>query len=55
MMVHQWLLQLLAIGWVLVPVAASAQAAETRTAGDKSPILADVVERLISRIHAFRQ
>jgi uncharacterized protein YkwD len=54
MMVHQWLLQLLAIGWVLVPVAASAQAAETRTAGAQSPDLADVVERLISHTNAFR-
>jgi hypothetical protein len=54
-MVHQWLLQLLAIGWVLVPAAASAQAAETRTAGAQSPDLAGVVERLISRTHAFRQ
>jgi uncharacterized protein YkwD len=54
MMVHQWLLQLLAIGWVLVPVAASAQAAETRTAGAQSPDLADVMERLISRTNAFR-
>jgi uncharacterized protein YkwD len=54
-MVHQWLFQLLAIGWVLLPGAASAQAAETKTAGDKSPNLTDVVERLISRTHAFRQ
>ena len=54
MMVHQWWLQLLAIAWVLVPAAASAQAPETRTAGAQSRDLADVVERLISRTHAFR-
>jgi uncharacterized protein YkwD len=53
-MVHRWLLLVLAIGWVLLPRAASAQAAETRTSGDQSPDLADVGERLISRTNAFR-
>jgi uncharacterized protein YkwD len=55
MRVHTWLTLVFAMGWVLLPRAASAQAAETRTAGDKSPNLTDVVERLISRTHAFRQ
>jgi uncharacterized protein YkwD len=55
MMVYTWLTLVFAMGWVLLPQAASAQAAETRTAGDKSPNLTDVVERLISRTHAFRQ
>lgn len=53
-MVHRWLLLVLGIGWVLVPAIASAQAAEGRTAGDQSPDLADVVERLISHTNAFR-
>ena len=51
---HPWLTFVLALGWALLPRAASAQAAETRTAGDQSPDLADVVEHLISRTHAFR-
>jgi uncharacterized protein YkwD len=54
-MMYQWLTLLLALGWVLLPRAASAQAAETRTAGDQSPDLANVVERLISYTNAFRQ
>ena len=54
-MMLQWWLRWLAIGWVLVPAAASAQAAEMRTAGDQSPDLAAVVERLLSRTNAFRQ
>jgi uncharacterized protein YkwD len=52
---HQWLTLVFAIGWALLPRVASAQAAELRTAGDQSPDLADVVERLISRTNAFRQ
>ena len=44
----------LAIGWVLLPAATSAQAAERRTVGDRSTDLADAVERLISRTNAFR-
>jgi len=52
--VHPWLTLVLALGWALLPRVASAQAAEMRTAGDQSPDLADVVERLISRTNAFR-
>jgi uncharacterized protein YkwD len=55
MMVHTWLTLVLAIGRALLPRAASAQAAETRTVGNQSPNLADVVERLISHTNAFRQ
>jgi uncharacterized protein YkwD len=55
MMVHQWLTFVLALGGALLPRAASAQAAEMRTAGAQSPDIADVVERLISRTNAFRQ
>jgi uncharacterized protein YkwD len=55
-MVHRWVLLVgLALGWLLVPAVISAQAAQTRTSGDQSPDLADVVERLISRTNAFRQ
>jgi uncharacterized protein YkwD len=54
-MVHQWLSLVLALGWVLLPRATSAQAAEMRTAGDQSPNLADVVELLLSRTDTFRQ
>jgi uncharacterized protein YkwD len=53
-MVHPWWLRWLAIGWVLVPAAASVQAAETRMAGDQSPDVAAVVEHLISLTNAFR-
>jgi hypothetical protein len=53
-MVHPWWLRWLAMGWVLVPAAASAQAAETRRAGDQSPDVAAVVEHLISLTNAFR-
>jgi len=53
--VHQWLTLVLALGWILLPQAASAQAAEMRTAGDQSADLVDVVEGLISRTNAFRQ
>jgi hypothetical protein len=46
-MVHRWVLLVgLALGWLLVPAVISAQAAQTRTSGDQSPDLADVVERL---------
>jgi uncharacterized protein YkwD len=55
MRVHTWLTLVFAMGWALLPRAASVQAAETRTAGAPSPDLADVVEHLISRTHAFRQ
>jgi uncharacterized protein YkwD len=55
MMLHTWLTLVFTMGWVLLPRAASAQAVETETAGDKSPNLTDAVERLISRTHAFRQ
>jgi uncharacterized protein YkwD len=51
---HHWLTLVFAMGWVLLPQVASVQAADTRTAGAQSPDLADVVERLISRTHAFR-
>jgi uncharacterized protein YkwD len=54
-MVHPWWLRWLAIGWVLVPAAASMQAADTRRAGDQSPDVAAVVEHLISLANAFRQ
>jgi uncharacterized protein YkwD len=55
-MVHRWVLLVgLALAWGLMPAVISAQAAETRTSGDQSPDLTDVVERLISRTHAFRQ
>ena len=54
-MVHQWLPLVLALGGVLLPRAASAQAVETRTGRDQSPDLAAVVARLISRTNAFRQ
>jgi uncharacterized protein YkwD len=54
-MVHLWLTLVLALGWELVPAAAAAQATETRTAGDHSPDLQDVVKRLLSHTHAFRQ
>jgi uncharacterized protein YkwD len=52
---HQWLTLVFAIGWALLPRVASVQAAEMKTAGDQSPDLADVMERLISRTNAFRQ
>jgi uncharacterized protein YkwD len=52
---HHWLTLVFAIGWALLPRAASAQAAEARTAEGQSPNLADVAERLISRTNAFRQ
>ena len=52
---HHWRTLVFAMGWVLPPQVASVQAAETRTAGAQSPDLADVVERLSSRTHAFRQ
>jgi uncharacterized protein YkwD len=52
---HPWLTLVFAIGWALLHQVASAQAAETRTAGAQSPDLADVVARLLSRTHAFRQ
>jgi uncharacterized protein YkwD len=55
MRVHTWLTLVFAMGWVLLPQVASVQGAETRTAGAQSPDLAGVVERLISRTHAFRQ
>jgi uncharacterized protein YkwD len=55
MMMHRWLLLMLGLAWVLVPATAAAQAAETRTAGERSPDVADVVERLLSHTHAFRQ
>jgi hypothetical protein len=42
-------------GWVLVPAAASGQAAETRRAGDQSPDVAAVVEHLISLTNAFQE
>jgi uncharacterized protein YkwD len=51
---HHWLTLVFAMGWVLLPQVASAQAADRRTAGDQSPNLTDVVERLIRRTHAFR-
>jgi uncharacterized protein YkwD len=51
---HPWLTLVFAIGWALLPRLASAQAAEMRAAGDQSPDLADVVERLISRTNALR-
>jgi uncharacterized protein YkwD len=54
-MVHRWLTLVFAIGWALLPRAASVQAAKMRTAGDQSPDLADVVEHLISHTNAFRQ
>jgi len=53
--VHRWLLRLLVLGWVLVPAAASAQAAATRTAADQFLDLADVMEHIINRTNAFRQ
>jgi hypothetical protein len=52
---HHWLTLVFAMGWALLLRAASMKAAETRTAGDQSPNLTDVVERLISRTHAFPQ
>ncbi len=57
---HRWLLLVLGLGWVLLPAAPSAQAAEKRTTDppatrDQSPDLVDVVERLISHTNAFRQ
>jgi uncharacterized protein YkwD len=52
---HHWLTLVFAIGWALLPRAASPQAAETRTAGGQSPDLVDVVKRLISRTNAFYQ
>jgi uncharacterized protein YkwD len=52
---YHWLTLVFAVGWALLPRAASAQAAETRTAGDQSPNLAAVVERLVGRTNAFRQ
>jgi uncharacterized protein YkwD len=54
MRVHTWLTLVFAMGWGLLPQVASVQGAETRTAGAQSPDLAGVVERLISRTHAFR-
>jgi uncharacterized protein YkwD len=54
MMVHPWLTLVFALGWVLLPRATSAQAAEMRTAGDQSPDLTAVVERLIIQTNAFR-
>ncbi len=55
-MVHQWVLLVgLTFGCGLVPAVLPAQAAETRTSGNQSPDLADVVERLIGRTDAFRQ
>src|SRR6266850_2929379 len=53
-MMDRWLLLVLGLGWVLVPMIASAQAAERGMAGDQSPDLADVVERLLSHTNAFR-
>ena len=53
-MMPRLLTLVLAIGWVLLPAATSAQAAERRTVGDRSTDLADAVERLISRTNAFR-
>jgi uncharacterized protein YkwD len=52
---HHWLTLVFAMGWVLLPQVASVQAADRRTAGDQSPDLADVVERLISHTNTFRQ
>jgi uncharacterized protein YkwD len=52
---HHGLTLVFAIESALRPRAASAQAAEPRTAGGQSPDLVDVVERLISRTHAFHQ
>ena len=54
-MVQPWWLRWLAIGWLLVPAAASVQAAETRRVGDQSPDVAVGVEHLISLTNAFRQ
>jgi uncharacterized protein YkwD len=52
---HHWLTLVFAMGWALLPRAASAQAADTRTAGAQYPDLAAVVEHLISHTNAFRQ
>jgi uncharacterized protein YkwD len=65
-MVSRWQLLVLTLGWALMPVVVSAQAAEMQraespspradplTMGHRSPDLADVMEGILTRTNAFR-